>query len=362
MTQAEVAEKARYGTGGAVAISRVENGRQRPTPEKFAGIADALGLTLEELEAKAVAESTEGDDLGGGEVPPPAKELRQRALQLQDEIDRRTEAIESHVEAFDAEHKRAQEEFFMRFVKVADRIDGAEPPVAVEPNSRVSEAAGQIAENRIGLASTGIATLLSGSVGGAAAAGGGLAYGAFVTAASMGTAPTGALLWGAPLAAGGAGMSGGIAVLAGVVAFPMTVLAAGGVLLMSKRNRRQRGEFDAKLCHAEQELAASEKGFESFLEALRRGTETLHYIATHAGHALVRWSDQRSETRCTWAEMGVDDHSQYQAFVEVAGAQISVATVDYRQLLTSSGAELDELKEVVGELLERAADRVGAHV
>jgi len=44
LTQQELGVQAGYQAGAGVAVSRIESGRSRPSPERLAGLNDALGL------------------------------------------------------------------------------------------------------------------------------------------------------------------------------------------------------------------------------------------------------------------------------------------------------------------------------
>ena len=50
LSQEELGRKAGYRTGAGVSMSRIENGVTRPGPTRLEGIANTLGLTLQELE------------------------------------------------------------------------------------------------------------------------------------------------------------------------------------------------------------------------------------------------------------------------------------------------------------------------
>ena len=224
-------------------------------------------------------------------------------------------------------------------------------------------------------------SLLAGGAGGAAAGaavGSAAAYGTFVAAASFGTASTGAaisglsgvaatnatlaLLGGGTLAAGGAGVAGGTMVLAGIVAAPAAILFAGGLLWMAKRNRKQQQELAAQLDEAEAQLAATSPGFRALQDILPRASETLDYIATHAGHALNRWEDQLGPGSMTWDSLGQADQQRYQDFIDIAAAQLTIVTINVQGLLTTRGSDRDQLIQLADEVLTQSQDAVKAHV
>lgn len=64
-----------------------------------------------------------------------------------------------------------------------------------------------------------------------------------------------------------------------MVAAPALLLGVGGLVWMVKRNRKQHRQLTQKLNEADAEIAATQRGFEAFVEILPRATETLNYIA-----------------------------------------------------------------------------------
>jgi transcriptional regulator with XRE-family HTH domain len=120
LTQEELGRAAGYRTGAGVSISRVEAGLVRPGSERLAGLAEALGLTEADLEARAAALTTQKRAvplIGGGDGGPPpgvatsrgSDKPKDRALRVQREVDRRTTVITDLTEAFNAQHDRARD-------------------------------------------------------------------------------------------------------------------------------------------------------------------------------------------------------------------------------------------------------------
>ena len=390
LTQDELGKRAGYGTGAGVSISRFESGQLRPGPDRVAGIAKALGLTSDELEAMASAQeqANDGDsadptapDTADGAIAPSAKAIKERVRRIQHEIDERTRMITDLGEAFNMQHARARDQFFMRFVEIGARVDGAPQPAMPPPDDDENPDADAVAAYRLRATANGVVQLLAGGAGGAAAGaavGGAAAYGTFVAVAALGTASTGAaitglsgvaatiatlaILGGGTLAAGGAGVAGGTLVLAGIVAAPAVVLAAGGLLWMVKRNRRQQQELAIKVAEAEAELNATRPGVDALTDLLPRATETLDYIATHAGHALNRWEQQVGGDAVSWDSLNSSDQQRYQDFIEVAAAQLAIVTINVQGLLTTRGEERDQLIDVANKVLDQSRDAVTARV
>ena len=380
MSQESLGREAGYGKGAGVSISRVESGILRPGSERLAGIASALGLMPQELEDRA-AKQDAADASEGGTARRGSRDLKDRARRVEQEIGERTTVITNLGEEFNKQHDRARDEFFMRFVNVAARVQGAPQP---DPSPFQDDDATDpdvVAAYRLKLNATGVGNLLAGGAGGAAAGaavGSAAAYGTFVAAASFGTASTGAaisglsgvaatnatlaLLGGGTLAAGGAGIAGGTMVLASIVAAPMVVLFASGLVWMVKRNRKQQQELAAQLDDAEAQLDATEPGYTALQEILPRASETLDYIATHAGHALDRWENQLGPESMTWESLGQADRQHYQSFVDVAAAQLTIVTINVQGVMTTDDTDRDDLIQFVDEVLTQSQDAVHALV
>lgn len=379
LTQDELGTAAGYGSGAGVSLSRIESGLTRPGRERFEGIARALDLTPTALEAEAVDRTERlGDEAGPGAESPLGRErLKDRVKRIQEEIDRRTTLISELGDAFNGAHDRARDEFFMRFVEIADGVQGAPQPDTTQlQDEHGADAAGK-AKSRLKFTSYGVAHVLAGGAGGAAvgaAVGAAAAYGTFRAAISFGTASTGAaisglsgaaatnaalaLLGGGTLAAGGAGGAGGTMLLRGVVAAPALLLAVGGLAWMVNRNRKQQQELAARLDEADAEIAATRRGFDALVEVLPRATKTLDYIAVHAGHALDRWEAQLGPRPWEWESLGEANTGRYREFIEIAASQLAVVTINVQDLMESRGDEREQLIDFADEVLGQAQNVV----
>jgi transcriptional regulator with XRE-family HTH domain len=389
LTQEQLGSQAGYGTGAGVSISRLENGLLKPTATKLEGIAKALGVAVSQLEDLAGGHSdgpqgpdTRGSRSGSDARIPSAKELKARAKKVQQEADARAMAVATLAETFNEQHDRARDEFFMRFVETANLIEGAPQVDHTQLEDESSEAdATAVAAFRLGSNASGLQQVLVGGVGGAAvgsAVGGAAAYGTFVAVASFGTASTGAAisglsgiaatnatlaaLGGGTLAAGGAGVAGGTMVLAGIVAAPALILAAGGLIWMAKRNRRQQLEFAAKLDEAEAELEATRPGVEALEAILPQATEALDYIATHAGHALTRWEQRLGSATRSWESLPAEDQLQYQDFIDIAAAQLTIVTMNVQGILTTRGDDQQDLIDLANQVVAQSRNVITARV
>ena len=180
ITQAELGRSAGYGTGEGVSISRLENGLLRPSAEKLAGIAETLGLTVEELEAhvreRDVAYSTtesRNEDAKSSSLeakaPPSQKELIARQARIQQRVHERSKHIQELGNAFNLHYERAFAEFFKRFDDIARRIEGAPPPDPLQLDDDPVATASDTADRWVQSNVDGVVRSLASSATGAAA-------------------------------------------------------------------------------------------------------------------------------------------------------------------------------------------------
>lgn len=397
LSQEALGRLAGYATGAGVAISRIESSQMSPSPTKLEGIARALGTTPEVLreEARRMA----ADHLVGRTEPDGTDDqvgkrtLKDRVRAAEEKLQQRTETVTLLADQFNVAHDGARDEFFLPFVEEAKQIKNA--PTPPEPRGltdeeRADAAAG--AEYRVRFSSTVVAKAVraaaDGAVGAAAggaagaagaAAGGAAAYATFTAAAMFGTASTGAaitglagvaatdatlaFLGGGALAAGGAGVAGGTMLLAGIVAAPAVLLAAGGFLwLAHRRSKRVEAQLRERLDEVEAKLAAEQIGFDALVDALRGATGVLGYIRVHATHALDRWSEKLATHPLNWSDMSEAEQERYNDFLEVAGCQLTTASLNLGALMSLRDESLNVLIETVFEDLAQAKKTVEALV
>jgi transcriptional regulator with XRE-family HTH domain len=335
-TQAELGAEAGYGAGAGVSISRLENGQLLPGPAKLAGIAQALGLTVDELEGLAAEHTAavaaappppvpaSGASSDGASAPAGQKELNRRSEAVTAETAERAQRITELSESYNEQYDRARAEFLLRFDEMGARLDGA-PRLAPELLEDESTAGDE-------------------------------------PATSLAEVPS--LRERAERVASGRAGTVGIAglALAGIALVPAAALLSGGLVWKVRRDRKQRAELAAQLDDAEAALVATRPGIEALESALPRATATLDYVATHAGHALVRWSTQLGPEPMVWASLDEADRRRYEELIEVAAAQISVATFDFQGLLTTTGVDREHLIQLADEVLTQAQATVQAHV
>ena len=373
LTQEELGRAAGYQGGAGVSISRLENGQLEPTPERFAGIATALGLFADVL-AQAAEETTRKRD---NSKPGGGVSIKDRVTRLQKEIDDRTQLVTDIEQKFADAHDRAKDDFLMKLVEVAARVEGAPPPdraQLVDDDMPGSDDAEAEAAYGIRFTKFGVAQALAGVAGGAAAraAAGAAAYPAFTAAVAGWTAAAGSGLPGLTRAAtsgflaalglrtpAARGASRAV-LLAGVVA---TLAAAGGLVWTAQqRNRKQHQELTAKLDEAEAEIVATQPRVVALRELMPAATEILEYVAVHAGHALNRWQTQIGERPRDWQSLSTAQQQRYQEFVEIAAAQLAVTSIDFQGLAAAQGDDLEHATALADEILTQSRKIITSHV
>ncbi|MET9605220.1 hypothetical protein ABZZ17_09145 [Streptomyces sp. NPDC006512] len=378
MTQEELAARADYGKGGAVSISRIERGLISPGEHRLAAIALALQLTPGQLKHEA-QERTRSLARQRGRRPVKLRdqvaETKRRHAEINEKAAQRSKITQELGEAFNDVHDAARDEFFLRFVELAESISGAPEPA--RPSEEEIESTGEIPTAlRVEAMSIGIANAIRGAAAGGAAgaaAGGAAAYGAFTAAALFGTASTGtaisalsgvaatnatlALLGGGTLAAGGAGMAGGILLLTGMVAAPAAALAAAGFYVLRKRrNKKEEERLRTEVDAAQSALDQSQQGFDAMIDVLLRATDTMEYVTVHGTHALEKWRLSLPPEPRDWASLGSEGQERYQEFLAVAGCLLAVSSINVSALLTAKPDAVREVDKAIDETL-RYADK-----
>ncbi|MET8479301.1 helix-turn-helix transcriptional regulator [Streptomyces clavifer] len=384
MTQEELAKRADYGKGGAVSISRIERGLISPGEHRLAAIALALQLTPAQLKQEAEERTT---SLARQRGQRPVKlrdqvaETKRRHAEINEKAAERSKITQEYGEAFNRVHDVVRDNFFMRFVELAESISGAPGPE--RPSEAEVENTGEApAAIRIEAMSAGIANAIRGAAtGGAAgvAVGGAAAYGAFTAAALFGTASTGAaistlsgvaatnaalaLLGGGTLAAGGAGMAGGILLLTGMVAAPAAALAAAGFyILRQRRNKKEEERLRTEVEAAEAALNQSQQGFDAMIDVLDRATAIMEYVEVHGTHALEKWRASLPPEPRGWESLEHEGQERYQEFLTVAGCFLATSLINVPALLTATPDDLRDLDKAIDETLGYADKTIKATV
>ncbi|KAB2590158.1 helix-turn-helix transcriptional regulator [Streptomyces arboris] len=378
MAREDLAEQAGYGRGEAASISRIECGIVSPTDRRLATIALALQLEPGQLEQEAEDRTR---SLAHRRSVRPVKlrdqvaGTKRRHAEITEKVAQRSKITQELVEPFNRAHDAARDDFFLRFVGLAEGVGGAPEPDM--PREETVESTGETPPAiRVEAMSAGIANAIRGAAAGGtagAAVGGAAAYGAFTAAAAFGTTSTGtaistlsgvaasnatlALLGGGALTAGGAGMAGGTLLLAGLVAAPAAALAVSGFyILRRRRNRKEEERLRTELEAAEVALEQSQQGFDAMVDVLHGARKIIEYIGVHGTHALERWRTNLPPGPRNWGALGHEGQEQYRKFLTVAGCFVAVSSVDVGALLTAQPNALREKHSSIDETL-RFADR-----
>jgi transcriptional regulator with XRE-family HTH domain len=363
LTQEELGRRAGYRGGAGVSISRLENGQLEPGPERFEGISKALGVSAGRL-AQAAEEVTKRTESARRDGP---VSIKDRVARVQRDIDGRTRLMTEIEQAFNEACDRAKDDFLMRLVEIAARMDGAPPDLTQLVGDGIPDGDDAAAEAAQGIQFTryGVAQALAAEVGAAA-------YPMFTEAVVRGmisglrgAAATGgyrAALRVGRQAASGARSTGSTALLAGIAAAPVALATAGGLLWIEQQRNRKQQELVAKLDKAEAEIAKTQPSVDVLRALMPRAIEILHYIAVHAGHALVRWEARIGQGSLDMRSLGASEQHRYQEFVEIAAAQLAVATLDFQDLITNQGSELERAAALADEILTQSRKVITSHV
>ena len=400
LTQEQLGRKAGYRAGAGVSMSRIENGVTRPGPRRLEGIATALGLTVQELETRRAQRSPQPEPDPPSESPArgagpdlthaaaavesrPKESTKDQMRRIQGDFNRRHTLAVTKGREFNAVHDRARDDFFLGLVRTATTITGLpNPPHRPAASTVTSQNGAPLSTSteaalRRQVAAHGIAVALASGAGPAAAEqepDPESAYSAVVAAALLAPAATEAAhnddqrgptaratraLLGGGSAAGRTGILAGTALLTGFLASAASpLLAAGTLAWLARRSRRQNDQLRMELDQAEANLAATERGFDAVMDVLTRATEILGYIAVHASHAEQRWHVKLPQSPILWSDLSQDQQRRYEAFVDVAGLQVLVDSINMTELLAADGEQQARLIHVADDILTIAKQDV----
>lgn len=384
MSQEALGTLAGYQKGAGVSISRIESGLTRPTEARLKGIADGLGVTVEQLEKLAKIRSDQNaevdsqSDFGGVDRK---RSIEERRKEIEERTMLRTERIDDLAASLEQAHKRACDAFFMRFIDIAGGIEGALLPPEPSQEEQLGHKDGardaRAIAVEVNVLSREIATLVIGGIGGAAAGAGvgrAAAYATFTGVARFGKASTGtpiarlagiaasnatlARLGGGTLANGGGGAAAGSLVLTTIVAAPIAILFAGGLYFAHRRNKAQQAKYEAELDAAEASLDATRDGYELLSDILVEATATLEYIAVHAAHALEKWEQGLGARPVAWMSLTDEQRRSYAIFIKILACEVTIDSIEAQQFMTTDGDDLKQLKQDITNTLNYVATTV----
>lgn len=366
LSQETFGNLAGYGKGAGVSISRIESGTTRPSRQSLPRIAEALGIAPERLEQLAGIRNTEAETKLDTSAVGRRLAIERRKSNIEERTKSRTECAEDLAALLEIAHDRARETFFLKFLKIAKDIEGAQHPSESLKGSLPS--AGEDASTAEAINSllstwySDIAKLIAGGAGGAtigAGVGHAAAYATYAGVARLGTASTGApiaglsgiaaanatlsKLGGGTLASGGRGVAGGNLVLTSIVAAPIGLMFAGGVYLAHRLNKARAVKLNAELDRAEALLDSTQKGFELLTNTISRATASLNYIGVHAAHALDKWEQGLGARPIPWSSLTCEQSKSYVDFFQIAACELAVNSIDAAQFMAVESDDLDHL-------------------
>lgn len=379
-SQQQLAEAAGYkpGPGAGVSMSRVEGGYVLPGRERLTAIAAALDVPLEKLEEDAAVRTAEiaaGETSTGRAATAArhAKTTAQRTERLDQECRERAARCDDLASAFDDAYQRSLNDFYLPLVEIAGRLEGATPPAAAPARRSLEARLGLPTPRRFEVARAGVSTvasagLQSASFGASQSIGQLAAYATMRAVIARGTAGTGApisglhgavrditaqaWLGGGPRYAGGGGAALGNKRLALVQNGVAVAIPALTSIYLEVRRQKKEAQM-AELCdEVEDALDRSERGYQAAADLLPRATSVLDDIAVHGARALNRWAAKLGPT--PWGPLDEADQVRYQEFVQLAGCQVVAGVVDLQELLTTTGADLEDLIASIDEDLNYA--------
>lgn len=366
LTQEELGTRAGYQGGAGVSVSRLESGQMEPSEERFMEIARELGVTREELVALANART---DQLRRSSADGIVS-VSSRIARIERVKEARKQLV-ADVDALNSASDRAKDDFLLRFHEIAGRLDGAPSPdprdlatnqLPHEDDAEV-EAALQIEFTRFGVEQA-LAGIASPAPGGATNADS--AFEAFASLVSLGSFPLHSILPGLRIGAAlkalqktasmkpTLGAAGGIAVGVGI--------AAGAAIGWQKATAKRSSKQQHDLAEAEAAIAQTQPAVDALRDLVPKATETLDYIAVHASHALTRWEAAVGPESRDWGSLSANEQQRYYEFIEIAAAQLAVATMKLGDLLTTRDDELERAKALADEVLAQSRKVVTSHV
>lgn len=371
-TQEELGRRVGYRGGAGVTISRIENGNLNPPQARLLEIARVLDVGPDELLNLAKVKTGASMDAGDrGDA------IEDRVAEISRESDRRTKLLTTLDEFCDA-RDRAASDFLARFCHIAARVEGTSVPDLAElvplglvgGDGPAAESTYQLLFTRIGVATT-LARSARSSVFDES---GDAWYASFVEEVKRGAVTTGATILAGT--SGTAAISGlGAAMRMSESATPAAVAVdiavrigkVTGELLgkltgVAVRNRKRQLELAADADNVAATMRRTQPGVLAVTEFIPRATMILDYIAVHAGHALSRWEGQLGADAIEWQSLSAQHRRRYDDFVQIAAAQLAVASISPNELILRRGADLDRDRALIDALLSQTLEVVTARV
>lgn len=349
LSQQTLGERVDYKTGAGVSILRIENDGVIPGSKRLEKIANKLGVDPSVLHDAAERQRHMADAASatvGGRI----ERLRRQ--------DARYSELHVQLGRLEDARARANTDFLLRLPPAPGHV--VERSLGESP---AGQGARTDASYRIDLTRSGITHALadpraqSGGYRGLADA---VAEGAALAAPSLlNSVNTGVNI---------AGLSAVLRIgqptsrhVGGSVALAATLIAGVVASTVAIANQRQRDEFTAKIKAAEAEVAESEPVLDALEALVPEMTNLFADIAQFAGRALTRW-EQRVGQPPIWDDLSSADLDTYRSMVEVAAAQLAIATISLQDLTTLREDDLEDARSEAEALLAEAKATIDSRV
>lgn len=363
-TQAQLGERAGYGRGAGVSVSRIENGLMEPSDERLKELARELDISQDELVARAIARDSAARNASNGGVG----RTKDRIARIKEAIVTRQQLVRD-IEAFNSASRRGEEDFLLRFQEIAKHLEDAPQPdpknfTVDQPmpgSDATSEASAQLRFTQFG-----VEQALSDVSGGAldTPSTGEVASEVFMRLAATGVFSLGSALPAITAASvlkplqRASGMRPGTGLAGEIIGIVLATAVAAWVQTTTARTRKQQ----QAITEAEEAIDKTQPGVEALAELVPRATRILDYIAVYASHALERWAARISTEPHSWTSLTPREQDQYFEFAEIAAAQLAVATMKIDDLLTPRTDTWERDRLLTDAILTDALRVVTTHV
>ena len=167
------------------------------------------------------------------------------------------------------------------------------------------------------------------------------------------------LFGGGSLAAGGAGVAGGVAVLTAIAATPVALFAAGGLALRPQPKPQATPRARRTTRRSRTPTGSNRTWSQSRSQSCSRRRHRDLRLHRHSCRPrrcpLAR--PTRGRTTCL-DSLGPDGQERYRAFLDIAGAQEAVVSLNFESLVRVGDDERDALVDLADHVLSAASDTI----
>lgn len=371
-TQAKLAETLGLST---VLISKIEGGSRAPSQAFLENLASHVPKGSDAVTAAAQSEAAvDGRKKGNLKIVEALKlaktnserasTLKSQAEKLQQEANDAALELDAKVARFSA---NVVDPFAELIVRISEIPDEMRLPAESQPAQSRPELASTFREAQLS-AGRSIFTLLgAGVLGGGAGGvvGAGAASATYLTVASIASASTGAAIsslsgaaatsatlaaiGGGSLAAGGLGIAGGTAMLTGIVAVPLVLVAAGAAVASGGRILEIQLKTATSIDVAQAAFEANEDVVRQFISRSKRITEILTVALLAVGNHMRKVEGKLpASTTTSWGDLGPATQNSIRRIAEITLACLTVLSLQIGLSLKRIGtadAAIDERED-----------------